>query len=611
MSLAARASAAPPGTFNDEGDDPAGADTRCETLLCRDDERALAHTCVPCAAGTISKGGADASGDDTRCSRVLCRANEHVAANACVECAPGTTNLEGDNASGVNTQCDTTLCGTDQRVEANSCVSCPPGTTNLAGDNASGANTSCDVTFCRANQRVKANSCVACVPGATNVAGDDASGANTQCDGPTPAVSELVSGVNHTCALRTDGAVKCWGDNVAGQLGLGDANDRGDEAGEMGDDLPEVNLGSGRTAAALAAGGAHTCALLDDGALKCWGDNQYGQLGLGDTESRGDNPGEMGDELPAVDLGTGRTAIALTAGENHTCALFDNGAAKFWGKNGRGQLGIGDRVWRGDEAGEMGDNLPAVDLGTGRTVAGLNAEDDHTCALLDNGALKCWGSNRYGVLGLGNGRMGDDLFGNRGDNPGEMGDDLPAVDLGAGRTAIALSAGGGHACALLYDGALKCWGSNDDGQLGIGDSSDRGDNSGEMGDDLPTADLGTGRTAVAVTADGDQTCARLDNGAAKCWGNSSVLQFGPGGTALRGDEAGEMGDNLPALDLGTGRTAVALAAGVYHTCALLDDGALKCWGYNISGVLGLGDIDNRGDNPGEMGDNLPAVDLGH
>ncbi len=114
----------------------------------------------------------------------------------------------------------------------------------------------------------------------------------------------------------------------------------------------------------ISAGFSLSCALLDNGAVKCWGSNSSGQLGRGDKVSRGDDPGEMGDNLPAIDLGTGRTAVAIDAGTNFICALLDNGAVKCWGDNGFGELGQGDTNDRGDLPGEMGDNLPAIDLGT-------------------------------------------------------------------------------------------------------------------------------------------------------------------------------------------------------------------------------------------------------
>ena len=108
-----------------------------------------------------------------------------------------------------------------------------------------------------------------------------------------------------SCAILYGGVVKCWGYNNYGQLGLGDSSNRGDGPGEMGDNLPVVDLGTGRTAKMIgaSAGGAHVCAVLDDDSVKCWGRNDYGQLGLGDTSNHGDGPGEMGVNLPVVDLG--------------------------------------------------------------------------------------------------------------------------------------------------------------------------------------------------------------------------------------------------------------------------------------------------------------------
>jgi len=185
---------------------------------------------------------------------------------------------------------------------------------------------------------------------------------------------------------------KCWGRNGSGQLGLGDTNDRGVGASEMGANLPSVDLGSGWTAVEVAAGSSHTCVRLQNGAeqaLKCWGANWLGQLGLGDTTDRGGMGGQMGDSLPAVQLGTGRSAVALALGDYHSCALLDDASVKCWGANRYGQLGMGDTwAWAwGGEGGEMGDSLPAVDLGPGRAVVQLAAGDDHTCALLEDGQL--------------------------------------------------------------------------------------------------------------------------------------------------------------------------------------------------------------------------------
>ncbi len=193
----------------------------------------------------------------------------------------------------------------------------------------------------------------------------------------------------------------------------------------------------------------------------------------------------MGDNLPAIDLGTGRTATVIVAAWNQTCALLDNGRLKCWGGNEYGQLGLGDTAPRGDQANEMGDNLPAVDLGTGRTATAVDAGWGHTCAIVDSGVTKCWGWNDYGQLGLGDSES-------RGNTAGEMGDNLPVVNFGAGRTATKVSAGLSYTCGLLDNATLKCWGRNVEGQLGLGDSESRGNTAGEMGDNLPVVNFGTG-----------------------------------------------------------------------------------------------------------------------
>jgi alpha-tubulin suppressor-like RCC1 family protein len=227
-------------------------------------------------------------------------------------------------------------------------------------------------------------------------------------------------GLEHTCALLDDASVKCWGANSFGQLGLGDTDSRGDEPGEMGDNLPPVDLGSGRRARDVATGGEFTCALLDDSSVKCWGLNERGKLGLGDTENRGDEPGEMGDNLRVVNLGPDR-ATSVKLGAGHVCALLENGSVKCWGYNFA--VGLGDRERHGDSPEDMGDALPAVDLGTARRAMNITAGDGSNCAILDDNSVKCWGSNSYGGLGLGDTES-------RGDEPGEMGNALPAVELG-------------------------------------------------------------------------------------------------------------------------------------------------------------------------------------
>jgi alpha-tubulin suppressor-like RCC1 family protein len=268
-------------------------------------------------------------------------------------------------------------------------------------------------------------------------------------------VVELTAGVNgpHTCARFADGSVRCWGGNPAGALGQGDTDTRGDEPNEMGGALPSVELGAGQKAVALAAGASSTCALLQGGKVKCWGANSSGELGQGDTTGRGVAAGQMGDALPAIELGTGRSAVLITAANSHYCALLDNGTSKCWGMGGA--LGLGDSDNRGDGAREMGEALRAVDFGTDWTTTRLFGGGQHTCAVSSAQHLKCWGMNSGGRLGLGDDGSGDAMT--LGDQLNEMGDALPEVPLGD-RRLVAVALGSSFTCALLDDESLACWG---------------------------------------------------------------------------------------------------------------------------------------------------------
>ncbi|HEY2405269.1 MAG TPA: hypothetical protein VGI10_04665, partial [Polyangiaceae bacterium] len=408
------------------------------------------------------------------------------------------------------------------------------------------------------------------------------------------ALNAVYSGGFHSCAVVSSfpfvlAQAKCWGYNVFGQLGLGDTNARGDSPGEMGDNLPFVNVGTNRTVGTIVEGLYSTCALLDTNQVKCWGFNNSGQLGLGDTNSRGDNPNEMGDSLPTVSLGTGRSVKVSTgprtiaSGWSHVCVILDNNTVKCWGANGSGQLGLGNTSARGDNANEMGNSLPTVNLGTGRTAKAITTGALHSCAILDTNQVKCWGQNNSGQLGLGD-------INNRGDNANEMGDSLPVVNLGTGRTAKSIAAAGNHTCALLDNNLVKCWGQNNFGQLGLGDTNNRGDNAGEMSA-LPTLNLGLGRTAIAlVGGQSEFTCALLDDQQVKCWGQNNLGQLGQGDTNNRGDNAGELGDALHFVNLGPDRPRAyaAIAGGSDHACAVMTDGTASCWGDDGPGDLGSG-----------------------
>ena len=420
----------------------------------------------------------------------------------------------------------------------------------------------------------------------------------------------IAAGGDTTCAILIDGRVKCWGNNGYGQLGIGDTQNRGDDPGEMGAALPAVDLGTGRTAVAVSVGYNHACALLDDAHIKCWGNNDTGKLGLGDAFSRGDNPGEMGDALPAVDLGTGRTVKVVSAAFYHTCAMLDNDLVKCWGGEGgavsRGELGYGDTMARGDIPGQMGDDLPAVDFGAGRTVKAMSSASDNNCVVLDNGTVKCWGDNSIGELGL------DDIRRPR-EQPGEMGDALPAVNLGTGRTAVGLLKSISRTmCALLDNQTLKCWGRNCSGQLGIGDAINRGAAPSEMGDNLPAIDLGTGLHPLSVGAIGnDHTCmlltATASSAGARAASARPVTATGPSGATCPARWA----TCCPSSTSAPAAPWHPSPPASIHTCVLLDDGGVKCFGMaRFYGNLGQGDRVDWGNMPGQMGDDLAYVDLG-
>ena len=277
-------------------------------------------------------------------------------------------------------------------------------------------------------------------------------------------------------------------------------------------------------------------------------------------------------------------------------------------------------AWEGPEA------APAVFLS-------LSSGGWHNCAVLSaEGLLKCWGMGFFGRLGSGS-------QANAGTAPGEMGESLPAVDLGEpGLRVTQVACGAYHTCAVLETGLLKCFGYNDAGQLGYGHTDNVGDGPSEMREHLPAVDLGPGVEVMQVAAGYSHTCALLrgPGGLVKCFGWSNVLGLGdtrgapeartlplPGAGAServvctrhlrlnRGDEPGEMGSALPAVDLGTDFEAVQLALGEYHSCALSSQGAVKCWGWSTDLGLGLDDSEGYiGAGPNEMGDALPAVDLG-
>ena len=265
--------------------------------------------------------------------------------------------------------------------------------------------------------------------------------------------------------ILDNGDLKCWGQDSLGTLGNG-GNDTDTDSVP---DLP-IDLGEGRTAIAVESGLESACAILDDGSLKCWGSDERGQLGDGgfvDYFDRGANLSAP-STTTSVDLGDGRFAVKVRLGAYHTCAILDNGDVKCWGAGSNGKLGYGHPSVPGNPNQHDVWSAPpnrSIYLGESRIAVDICTGMDHTCAMLDDGSVKCWGRNGQGQLGIGEtSNIAVEYAPNR------------AVEFGVNRTAIAIACGWHHTCAVLDDGSIKCWGSNYHGELGIGQTYSQTEN---------------------------------------------------------------------------------------------------------------------------------------
>ena len=327
-------------------------------------------------------------------------------------------------------------------------------------------------------------------------------------------VAAVAGGGFHTCSRMSDSTARCWGGNEFGQLGIGTFG----TTPPLGSTIP-VEVQGLTGVVRVATGSWHSCAITAGGGVQCWGRNDAGQLGDSTFSPRA--------APVAVDGVSGATAIA--AGDQHSCAVVAGGAVKCWG---------------------AGSAVPTAVPGiSGATAISAGT---HTCVLVAGGAAKCWGTNTYGELGDGT----------------NVASAVPVDVVGvAGATAIGAGVGQ-STCAVVAGGAVKCWGHNDWGQLGNGTTVDS---------NVPVDVAGlSGATGVGLGW--GQSCAVLADGTARCWGRNEYGQLGDGTHTVR---------LTPVPVLGVG-DAATLSAGHWSTCVTTVGGRARCWGSSDWGQLGSG-----------------------
>ncbi len=397
-------------------------------------------------------------------------------------------------------------------------------------------------------------------------------GGRSPAVGAGPGVVSVAAGENHSCAVRTDGTVWCWGAGADGQLGDGTT---GDPVDQIRTTPVRVRFGSGplRDASKVTAGASHSCAIRSGGRVVCWGDDTYGQLGSGQGGAAA--PGRL--TAVRVRYGSGYlTGVKrVSAGDHHTCALRSDGRVLCWGDGSDGQLGDGS-----SSPGHLRTVPTRVRQGdrylTG--VRAMAAGGDHTCAVKGDGSVWCWGSGSLGQLGDG------DL------GAGHHRTKATRVRRGSGYLARAseIAAGPYHTCASRTDGSAWCWGWEKYGA--IGDASGGANIVRSMAVQVLRGS-GVLTRVTGIAAGAGHSCARRDDTGAMCWGLDTSGQLGDGTT---GDPANGRRDTAvrvvrPSGPLGR---VTRLDGGLSHTCAFRTDRTAWCWGSNAFGQLGIGSHDD-------------------
>ncbi|MCH8994391.1 MAG: hypothetical protein IH959_05405 [Chloroflexi bacterium] len=366
----------------------------------------------------------------------------------------------------------------------------------------------------------------------------------------------IAAGSEHTCLITPVGGVKCWGRNDLGQLGDGTEDSLRTTAVDV--------AGLDSDVVAIAAGESHTCALLTSGAVRCWGENISGQLGNRTTAN---------SSTPVDVENLDGKAVAITAGIRHTCALTAAGGVKCWGTNAFGQIGDGTIQNRSEPVGVSGLQHGVVAIGGGGY---------HTCAVTVAGGVKCWGRNSEGQVG--NGTLEFETVERA---------PVDVVDENrnpvSGMQTVAAGGGYGHTCALTTARGVICWGSRVWGEVGDGIFPE-----GHWRSAAAVSVVGLSEGTIAVSAGGPQrqgghTCVVMASGDVMCWGRGYDGQLGEG-LAVGGNCCVS---NVPVPVAGLDAAAVEVATGGRHSCALLETGAVNCWGKNTYGQLGEGTTTDR------------------
>jgi alpha-tubulin suppressor-like RCC1 family protein len=365
---------------------------------------------------------------------------------------------------------------------------------------------------------------------------------------PPLTATALALGATHTCALLSSGEVACWGDGSLGQLGDGMA-----AAGYHRATAAKIPGLTGVTA--IRAGGGTTCAIVA-GAVSCWGDGTYGQLG--DGMAAAGHVAATPTPVPSL-----ADVVDLSVGEASVCAVETTGSVHCWGRNTpAGWLGF-----TSPDCGPYAAGMDTIDVPcetTPRAVPAVSharaiaAGGDHTCAIVSGETVVCWGADDFGQLG--------DGFSGTALHPA-----APVAVAGFGGV-VRLAAGTSHSCAIGGPNrVLSCWGDDAFGQLGTGT------NALDPSQAKPVALAGLDQL-VDVDAALGVSCAVSTDGTVRCWGAASHL-FPPGSAATL----------APTLEPGVAN-AVAVRTGGSHACALRADQTVLCWGLNDSGQLGDGTL---------------------